>query len=706
MSSLPATAEKTVRKPATRAKRRRNQKASAMNGSKLPNGHAQDAAKQHTAPDIPAPAAFRNVDLPLSRIVGPSPRNVRTTPSSDESITEIAATISHHGLLSALVVEPETPDADPGQPDTRFVALTGGRRLAGLQLLARDPESGINGDTAIRCRIPVIRLSDSDATAISVAENESRVPLNPIDASDAYRTLRRSGLTIDDIAAIFGITLRKVRSSLLLQALHPDIRNAGRKDALTLGRLQAYASCSDQARQVELFRSIDPETPPAEIRQHLHGEGLTASSPVMRLIGIDQYRAAGGTFQPDLFTREDGSEHFEDSLTADPQLAYRLANADLTQQANRLSATRPWGWTRTYLTQQDYVLDSLHWTQQEPADGEEFTDREIRRLGIALYIDNEGSVQSATGLVDPTFQPLQTKTAASTTAVPAARDQKQRRPANAGSNEHSGESDNEHDGEPVTLDDATLADIANPDANTDRQTPTPNPVNASLAGDLLHIRRSRLCRHAIDNSERTAAWAVAENILVLASPAHEPLVPRGSNPAPAIPTPRATHLFRSESESAPPRSPATPDCPAVAETLLPLLTATPEGKTLCKTIATAYAAAITADGTRNDVACLAFAEWTAFDWASWRPPLAYWLRIHRTELSHYLASFLQPNHHDPLLRACSSVSHRELCETVHQAAETGESAGLSAISCPEPGLLADRLNETPVPGFVPITAPT
>ena len=113
--------------------------------------------------------------IPLTQLV-PSAQNVRKTGTKD-GIEALAASIAAHGLLQNLQVRP----AKGGS----YEVVAGGRRLAALKLLAKQKQ--IAADYPVPCRA----LDGEDATEISLAENEMRLPMHPaVHAQVAEGSLR------------------------------------------------------------------------------------------------------------------------------------------------------------------------------------------------------------------------------------------------------------------------------------------------------------------------------------------------------------------------------------------------------------------------------------------------------------------------------------------------------------------------------------
>ena len=604
-------------------------------------------------------------------ISGPSDRNVRKTSPDPEDALGLQTAIDRQGLHLPLILEHRSDGR------TRYKVLAGGQRYAALMKNAEDPDSEITLDTLIPCRIPTEPIADSVAVQISLSENENRTPLNPIDASDAYVKLSRNGLSVDDIAIVMGATPRMVRSRLVLQTLHPDIRQAGREGILNFTRLAAYAACPDANEQYGYFVSVDPSTTPDEIRAALIGNPVLAQDPRVRFITVKQYLASGGTFEPDLFTDEDGSRHSPDSRLSDPQLLNTLVARKLHDLENQLSA-EGWSWTASFTSNHDFVVESISWIHTRPRRGDTFSPREHASLGATVHIDRDGRPVYTRGLNDTSRHPANT-------AAPA-------RPAPPPGSVPPG----------ASVAAAPPAGHAGPAAAAPAA-PAPAPsFNRALLTDLDHVRRIEFHAAALASPAHTAAWAFAESALRLAA-ADAPLALSTLKAAPrydrASVSAAGTPLIASARQtSASP--PALADHKTLAKLFLSRFSATDHPPQIAA-VAAAYASAITNQTAAGPEASLAFADWIGYDWASWRPPLEFWLRIPRMNLSHHLSRFAPPADQAQILHACQKHSHATLCDAVHQAAVSGNGKSLSKLAIPSSGDIARRLNSEPAPGYRP-----
>jgi ParB family chromosome partitioning protein len=230
--------------------------------------------------------------IPLNKLVAWK-GNVRKTPSSDESLSELAASIHAVGLINPLTVRP----AKKG----KFEVGAGGRRLAALQLLAS--EGKIEADHPVRCEV---RSKDDDFLEVSLAENTVREQMHPADEFDAFLALIESGKDEADVAARFGVTETVVKQRLKLARVSPRIMAAYREDYLSLAQVMAFAVSDDHAAQENVLENLsDYDRDPSTIRDALTEHEVAATDRRVRFVTVDNYQTAGGGVRRDLFATGD-----------------------------------------------------------------------------------------------------------------------------------------------------------------------------------------------------------------------------------------------------------------------------------------------------------------------------------------------------------------------------------------------------------------
>jgi ParB family chromosome partitioning protein len=230
--------------------------------------------------------------IPLSKL-HLSPLNVRQTGAADDT-SDLEASIPVHGLLAHLIVH------KIGKPRGHFGVLAGGRRLRAMQRL-RD-RGQMDAETPIDCEIR--EADDSTSTEISVIENTGRVALPPVTEFRAYARLAEEGADEAAIAQRFSTTVLQVRQRMRLGQLHPTILDALEQRVITLDAAKAYASVSDVSLQRRVFERQEAVGTHHDhaIRARYRAETSDqAIEEMIELVGLEEYLAAGGKADDDLF---------------------------------------------------------------------------------------------------------------------------------------------------------------------------------------------------------------------------------------------------------------------------------------------------------------------------------------------------------------------------------------------------------------------
>ena len=262
------------------------------------------------------------------------PLNARAaSPKAYEAsdIPVLAASIATLGLLNPLIVQKTEVDGKPV-----WGVLAGGRRLAALRLLAEDKAAkGWTKTIKIVCR--ALGEDVAAATAITVAENVTQAPMDPLDEYEAFaRMIEAGGHSIDSIAKTFGVEARRVAERLRYGRVHPAIRRAAREKRITLDVMKAFASHPDHATQWAVYEATEGQYRQAwTIRDRLEKAGIKLSSPLGRFVEAE-YRAADGAITADLIE--------EDSVLTDEALVERVLEAKLQLRAEEERARLGFAW--------------------------------------------------------------------------------------------------------------------------------------------------------------------------------------------------------------------------------------------------------------------------------------------------------------------------------------------------------------------------
>jgi ParB family transcriptional regulator, chromosome partitioning protein len=269
-------------------------------------------------------------DIPFNKLVL-SQSNVRRI-KAGVSIEELAQDIARRTLLQSLTVRPVL-DGD-GNESGMFEVPAGGRRYRALELLVQ--QKRLARTAPIPCVVRTEGLAEED----SLAENVQRAPLHPLDQFRAFRDLRGKGMSEEEVAAVFFVSIQVVKQRLKLASVSPKLLDVYAEDGMTLDQLMAFTVNPDHERQEQVWdalqRSHNKEA--YYVRRLLTEGAVRASDKRAHFVGVDAYEAAGGDVMRDLFQQDDGG------WLQSPVLLDRLVAEKLEHEALRSALRDGNGW--------------------------------------------------------------------------------------------------------------------------------------------------------------------------------------------------------------------------------------------------------------------------------------------------------------------------------------------------------------------------
>lgn len=268
-------------------------------------------------------------DIPFNRLVL-SQSNVRRV-KAGVSIEELAQDIARRTLLQSLTVRPVLDD--DGAETGMFEVPAGGRRYRALELLVKQKRLARNAP------VPCVIRTDGLAEEDSLAENVQRAPLHPLDQFRAFRDLSEKGMSEDEIAAAFFVSVQVVKQRLRLAAVSPALLDVYAEDGMSLDQLMAFAVNPDHERQQHVWQAVQRShnKEPYYIRRLLTEGAVRASDKRAQFVGIEAYEAAGGDVIRDLFQQDDGG------WLQEPMLLDRLVAEKLEREAGNIRS-EGWKW--------------------------------------------------------------------------------------------------------------------------------------------------------------------------------------------------------------------------------------------------------------------------------------------------------------------------------------------------------------------------
>lgn len=268
-------------------------------------------------------------DIPFNKLVL-SQSNVRRV-KAGVSIEQLAESIAQRTLLQSLNVR-AVADAE-GNETGMFEVPAGGRRYRALELLVK--QKRMAKTQPVPCVVREGGIAEDD----SLAENDERVGLHPLDQFRAFQTLRDAGLSEEDIAARHFVTPAIVKQRLRLASVSPKLHELYAEDGMTLEQLMAFSVTADQVRQEQVWENVSRSgyDEPYQIRRMLTEQTVRASDRRAQFVGVDAYEQAGGGILRDLFEHDDGG------WLQDVALLDRLVTEKLTAEAETI-AKEGWKW--------------------------------------------------------------------------------------------------------------------------------------------------------------------------------------------------------------------------------------------------------------------------------------------------------------------------------------------------------------------------
>ena len=292
-------------------------------------------------------------DIPFNKLVL-SQSNVRRV-KAGVSIEQLAESIALRTLLQSLSVR-AVLDED-GKETGMFEVPAGGRRYRALELLVKQKRM------AKTQLVPCVVRDDGIAEDDSLAENDERVGLHPLDQFRTFRLLRDGGMSEDDIAARHFVSPAIVKQRLRLASVSPKLHEVYAEDGMTLEQLMAFSVTDDHARQEQVWDNASNSgyDEPYQVRRMLTENTVRASDRRAQFVGLDAYEQAGGAVLRDLFQQDDGG------WLQDVPLLDRLVTDKLKSEAEVLAA-EGWRWISVAVDFPYGHTDGLRELDGVPAD--------------------------------------------------------------------------------------------------------------------------------------------------------------------------------------------------------------------------------------------------------------------------------------------------------------------------------------------------
>jgi ParB family transcriptional regulator, chromosome partitioning protein len=200
-----------------------------------------------------------------------------------------------------------------------FELPAGGRRYRARELVVKQKR------LARTVPIPCVVRTEGIAEEDSLAENVQRAPLHALDQFRAFLALREKGMSEEEMAAAFFVSVQVVKQRLKRASVSPKLLDVYAEDGMTLDQLMAFAVNPDHERQEQVWEALQRSytEEPYYIRRLLTEGAVRASDKRAQFVGIEPYQAAGGAIMRDLFQQDDGG-WLRDPVLLDQLVAEKL----------------------------------------------------------------------------------------------------------------------------------------------------------------------------------------------------------------------------------------------------------------------------------------------------------------------------------------------------------------------------------------------
>jgi len=130
--------------------------------------------------------------------------NVREIPKdNDERIKDLSESIERHSMISRIVLRPTS--------DEKYEIIAGSRRYHALLF-----SHGEDFELSDKDYVVFQDMKDDDALLLSIAENQQRQSLSPLELNKAALKLNHAGFKDKDVAKILGITPHRLKRIIYL----------------------------------------------------------------------------------------------------------------------------------------------------------------------------------------------------------------------------------------------------------------------------------------------------------------------------------------------------------------------------------------------------------------------------------------------------------------------------------------------------------
>jgi ParB family chromosome partitioning protein len=274
-------------------------------------------------------------------------------------VSDILPSIRKHGILQTLITRPEGDG---------FGVVAGSRRFTAELIVASETDE----PRTVPCYM-MQEGDDAEAIEKSMIENMTSLPPTELEQFKAFKNLKIAGRSVEDIAQVFGVTDLKVKRTLALSNLKPQILKLYGDEKIEPQTIRALTMAT-KAQQAEWLDMVKDENQHAPIGRQIKA-WLTGGARISTDAALFDLESYQGETLGDLFG--------DKSYFADPDMFWEYQN---TAIANDVAAYREAGWQDIVILDKGERFTEVYYSQRPmEADGKVFV--EVGHDGSVTYYE-------------------------------------------------------------------------------------------------------------------------------------------------------------------------------------------------------------------------------------------------------------------------------------------------------------------------------
>lgn len=302
----------------------------------------------------------------------------RSVKHSEQNVRERASSIKEKGILQNIVVAKR-------DDDTYWLAAGEGRYRS-VELLISE------GVFDTDFEYPALLVEKKDVSLVRLIENGHRENLHPVDEFKAYQQAVDAGYTIDEISRAQGVTKQYINGRLRLANVADQVLEAYKAGEVHVKYIERLSAIEDKSIQLDVHREAGGQY--YRLADLVNNHAYGTESPIWLFAG-DDYIAAKGELEEDLFSHVEVDEEGRCGLVKDRLLMNRVALKKLKKEA---ASYQEWAFVECVLCSPETHIEKAY-PDSTVLYARDQIERNKALLGVVIGFDDWGCVEIVNGLV-------------------------------------------------------------------------------------------------------------------------------------------------------------------------------------------------------------------------------------------------------------------------------------------------------------------